>query len=71
MKLGRPKNEQSEMVPLEQLTADHVMSLTSRDLRDYTRQINGTRPSKKSDALQIVMEYIRSKEEPSNKRQCM
>jgi hypothetical protein len=38
-------------------------------LRDYTRQINGTTPSEKTAAVQIVMEYTRSKEEPRNKRQ--
>jgi hypothetical protein len=70
-KIGRPKKEQLEMIPLEQLTADHAILLTTRDLRDYTRQIIGTTPSEKGAALQIVMEYIRSKEEPSNKRQCM
>ena len=58
-KFGRPRKEKSEMVPLEQLTADHTISLTTQDLRDYTRQINGTStPSEKGAALQIVMEYI-------------
>jgi hypothetical protein len=57
-KIGRPRKEKSEMVPLEQLTAEHTILLTTRDLRDYTRQINGTTLSEKGAALQIVMEYI-------------
>lgn len=62
-KRGRPKKEVHSPEPLEQLSLERAHALSHRQLRHYTKQINGTSPRDKAKALRVVVNYIRERQE--------